>query len=301
MNLVSLTKYSTLSFLKGILVASITLLGAFVGYISVLLLGLYTPNTPTFLEDFMSTFYFLLITAVIAALIGELFLMLKQRFIERFLSIFIYHFFFYFIIRIGDAFFLNTKAGFSYEVISHIFPSFLFALVVALLWRPVGELTSVFNEASTYFKFRSNKNWFFRFFIAWICFVPIYYFTSWLLSPFIEPYYSEIGGEVLVVFNFYTTVIIKFVIGALLVAILMPIFILWKRSKTSLLFWVGFPIFMLAAVYSSLIQFWFPTGIRFPYLIQYTVICYLIAIIFVQLFYVPDENEIIDDHLKWMY
>ncbi len=301
MDIFSFTKYSTLSVLKGIFVALITLVGAFIGRITVLVIGFNTPNTPTFFEHFTSVLFFLIITVIISVLIGELFLMLNQGFKERFISIFMYHFFFIFLLRIGDGIFSNTNTGFSYEVISYIFPSFVFAFLVALLWRPKGELTSIFKKAEEYFKFRSKKGWLIRFLIGWLSFIPIYYFTNWLITPFIQPYYSDLGDGVLINVNIYTTTFIKLCLSALFVAVLMPIFILWQRSKTSLLFWIGFPIFVQAAVYSSLVQLWFPSGIRFPYLIQYTVITYLMAIIFVQLFFVPDENEIIDDHFKWMY
>lgn len=302
MNIHSFTKYWYRSLIKGIIVGIVTLVGALLGLSLGLMIGIDMTNPVLLLEELFSILLFLSMISITAILIGELFKQLNQPFTERVISIFMYHFFFFYLLRMFDGFLSNTKSINFYEILGHILAAIFFSIAVALLWKPRHEQARFFEKLTDYFKYKNLKKWLFGYVIATISFALIYYLTSWLISPFIEPFYNDLGnyyGEN--IFNFYTLLLAKIIVGALFVLVLMPIFVLSKMSKTSLLFWIGFPIFMQAAVYPTSVEVWLPLGMRFPFLIQQTVLTYLMAIILVQLFYVPNENDVIDDQFKWLY
>lgn len=301
MDIVTITKYSIIMFIKGLIVALFTLVSTYIIHLTFISFNFEYYKPVIFIESTSGIVYFYIITTIIAIFIGELFSILKQRFKERLITIFCYYFFFNHLLIISDIFFNNPVLVLFYEFTYHLIPSIVFTIIVAILWKPKGELTSIFDKLKDYLNFRSLKNWLIRFIIGWLSFVPVFYVTHWLISPFTEPYYQEIGVELINFATFSATAILLLLIGFLFVTVLMPIFILWQRSKPSLLFWIGFPIFIQGGIYSLFVESWLPYGIRFPYLIQFTVVAYLMAIIYVQLFYVPDEDEIIDDQFKWLY
>lgn len=295
--------YSLMSLFKGIVTAIVALIGTYIGHSLVVLVGFNVPTVSTLFENVKSLFYFLLIIVLSAILVGELFKMLRQPFVERFICIFTYHLFFFYVLRAFDDFLYSEEMGFSYDLICHIVSALLFSFVVAMLWRPDKKTASLAANMKTYFRNKKPMNWVVRIGFGGISFIAIYYLAYWFIAPFVEPFYIDVdmNQSSLLITNLYVKIAMKFIIGLLFVIILLPIFILWSRSKTSLLFWVGFPIFVQGAVYPSVVELWLPLGLRFPYLIQYTVVMYLMAIVLVQLFFVPEESEIIDDQFKWMY
>lgn len=294
-------KYGFNLLLWGIAVAIATLVGKMVGLSLVLFFGFNWSSAPILLGNLNSTLLFLCIMVVTAILIGELVKKLHQPFKERVVFIFIYHYFFFHVLRVVDSYFSQTRGNVPYDLLSHIIPSLLFAYLVAVIWKPEGELISFFEKFKEYIQIKNKYSWVLRFIIGCVSFVPIYLITNWLISPFVEPFYSDLDYFVRSAKNLFVLIPLKMFIGLLFVLVLLPIFILWKESKASLLFWIGFPIFIQAAVYPSVVELWLPLGMRFPYLIQYTVVTFLLAIIFVQLFFVPEEDELIDDQFNWMY
>lgn len=302
MNIQSFIKYWFSSLIKGITVGIITLIGALIGLSLVLITGVDIPYTALLLEGLFSKLLFLGMISIIAILIGELFKQLNQPFTERVISIFAYHFFFFYLLRIFDGFLSNTMSVAWYEIICHILATIFFAIAVALLWKPSNEQGRFIEKLTDYFRYKSWKKWLLGYAIAAISFALIYHLTTWLIFPFIEPFYNDLGNYYGInISSLYLLFLAKIIVGAMFVIVLMPIFVLSEMSKTSILFWIGFPIFMQAAIYPTSVEVWLPLGIRFPFLIQQTVITYLMAIILVQLFYVPSENDVIDDQFKWLY
>lgn len=301
MNTGSYIIYTIKSLGKGIFAATIASFGILIGHFIGLVLGFDLHNTPILFDNFYSIVIFFCSSVVTAILIGELFKKLNQPFMEKFLTIFVYHFFFFHVLRAVDEFLYGIKVTILSDLICHLTPALFFSYFVALLWNSDREPISIFSQLDNYLQFFSKKKWIIKFLIGWFIFLPIYYLANRLIGPFVEPFYSDLSNYDASVLSFYSMFFLKIIIGALFLITLMPIFILWQESKTSLLFWLGFPIFVQAAVFPSIVELWLPLGMRFPYLIQYTVITYLIAIIFVQLFYVPRDNDNIDDQFKWMY
>ncbi|WNF38109.1 hypothetical protein RJD24_06690 [Bacillaceae bacterium IKA-2] len=302
MDIRSFTKYCSRSLIKGIIVGLVTLVGASFGHSLALMIGINMSNPIIFLDELSSTLLFLSMITVTAILIGELFKQLNQPFTERVISIFMYHFFFFYFLRMFDGFLSSTKSFSFYEILGHILAAIFFSIAVALLWKPMNEQSSLVEKSTNYFKFKNLKKWLIGYVVASISFALIYYLTNWLILPFIEPFYSDLGNNYgRDIYNFYHLLFAKLIVGGLFVLVLMPIFVLSTMSKTSLLFWIGFPIFVQAAVYPTSVEVWLPLGIRFPFLIQQMVITYFMAIMLVQLFYLPSESDVIDDQFKWMY
>lgn len=297
----SLIKYYFRALIKGLVVGVITLIGTVIGHFLISIIGIDIPTTSILLAERSSALLFFSMLVITALLVGELFKKLNQSFIERAISIFLYHFFFFYFLKTIHEFLSNPNLVFSLEFFCHIVPSVFFSVAVALLWKPMTGEGSIFEKVEAYYRYRNFKKWMIRFIIATVSFAGIYYLTTLLISPFVEPFYNDLGNSVVNVRSIYIVFLVNLIVGALFSLALMPIFILWKRSKTSLLFWVGFPIFIQAAVFPSSVEVWLPLGMRFPYLIQQMVITYLMAIILVQLFYVPCESDIIEDQFKWMY
>lgn len=287
------------NYLKGIffalIVAVVSLGGALIGHILAEFLGLGPVNHPYLLSNVNGILPFFIITAVIAFFTGELFIKLNQSKLERFISIFVYHYFFFYEFNMVEKFANGKETLFAYETISHFVPAVIFSFFVTMLWKPkkVGDPFAVMMR--NYVKNTNFKGWSLRILIGWFMFVAMLYFTDWLISPFLEPYESA------VTLNIPSVIVIKFLAGILFILLVLPIFARWRESKTTLLFWVGFPIFLQVAVFPALVSYWLPMGVRFPYLIQYMVISFLMSILYVQLFYFPKENEVIDDQFKWMY
>jgi hypothetical protein len=287
--------YCLKSIFFAILVAYISLIGTLIGQSVALFMGLGRPNQTTFIESISGIIPFFLVTTFIAIVVGEMFKKLEQSSLERFVCIFFYHYFFFYGLKMLDKIFSGNDFSLAYELISQIVPALIFAFLVTILWKPekIGE--PFIYQLKNYLINCKFKRWWLRFIIGSVIFVVIFYFTNWLIAPFLQQYNTTLTHHI------PNGVLVKFLAGVLYALTILPIFIRWKETKTSILYWIGFPIFLQIAVYPAVVEFWLPMGLRFPYLIQYTVISFLLAIFYVGLFYVPKESEVIDDQFKWMY
>ncbi|UTR14693.1 hypothetical protein MM221_19450 [Salipaludibacillus sp. LMS25] len=155
-----------------------------------------------------------------------------------------------------------------------------------------------------YFSHQSFLKWLFKCIYAIFLLFAAHYLINSMLVPFIEPYYNERYVNILKVP--YNTQTVKYVAMAthavIMVVGFIPLFALWKGSKTSLLFWFGFPLFLTLAVQPFIFNPHWPLGFRFPLFIEETLIMSIHAIILVYLFYVADdthkEEELLENKLN---
>ncbi len=284
--------YVVLSIVKsiflGLIVAYISLIGTFLGHT---LLGFSGREQSD--QFYLSN---MIITVFIAISVGELYKKLNQPYIERAICIFIYHYFFFY----GFSFFDKIGGGNQLmvvsDLISQIVPALFFALSVAFFWQPRQHDVSFLQQLKWYFQNTRYEIWFIKFLLGWLVFIPISYFTNLLILPFLEQYSPNIVQS-----DSHMVWLLKLFMGGVFVLVTLPIFIRWTYSKTALLSWIGFPIFLQIAVSPALVEFWLPIGFRFPVFIQNTVISLLMAIFYVHLYFIPKEDEIIDDQFKWLY
>ena len=287
--------YSIKSIFFALIVAYISLVATLLGHTIAMFIGLGQPDHTNFLESIEGVLPFFFVTTVVAIVIGELFKKLHQSIVERFFCIFIYHYFFFYGLKMVESFLSGHDIMLGYELITQILPAFTFSFLVTVLWKPKTEGPSLNKQLRYYFRNTTYQRWAIRFIVGWLLFLPVCYLTNWLISPFIEPFDTSFTYPI------SSRLSIKLLSGLLFVIAILPIFIRWSESKTSILFWVGFPVFLQVAVYPAVVEFWLPMAVRFPYLIQFTVISFVISIFYVQLFYVLRDDEMIDDQFKWMY
>lgn len=231
---------------------------------------------------------------VITYTIGKLFEQLLLSFIGRFFSVFTY----YFLLSAGI--WLTTYETFStqFHLNQMLFSSFTISIITAFfisIFNRNNRSKGFFIQIKQYVERRTPLNWFMRIIIAVILLFVTYFLLNELIFPFIEPYYDGHPAKFLEgITNGKPYVNRKWmwVQSLLIVIIFFPLFALWRGSKSSLLFWVGFPLFLICALGPFFVNFTWPLGFRFTLLVEMTAIMYTQSFIIVHLFYLPREEEI---------
>lgn len=277
----------------------------FVGFASLIVLipiqilsvsmGFDTLSSEFYLNSVNGVLLFTLIIAIIAYFTGELFKNLNQSFCERFSCIFLYHLFFFYGFRMFDQYVRGSEINFFPDILLHAVPAITFAFLVSLFWKPQKVSKQFSHQIRLVVKQIGLKKLIIKLCMAWLCFIVTFYFMHKLITPFLEQFE---GNMFLTISNSF--LIISF-IGFLFPVIALPIFMRWQRSKATMLYWVGFPIFIQVALFSGVYDLTVPKGIDFFYFIQNTAIVFLVAIFYVQLFFIPKEDEVIHDQFHWMY
>ncbi|MEM2990624.1 MAG: hypothetical protein QXQ02_05510, partial [Halobacteria archaeon] len=67
----------------------------------------------------------------------------------------------------------------------------IIAVAVGVLFQPREIKRDLFREFRRYFSGRSSSEWVWRFALASVLFIPIYYFFGFLFSPITGPYYNN--------------------------------------------------------------------------------------------------------------
>lgn len=209
--------------------------------------------------------------------------------------------FFYFFLLIWSAqglihaIFLTEFVGSDTLFVPLLLATVLSLLITVLLPDVVRENTPVMESFKSYFESRTTLQWLMRIGTATVLLFTTYYLLNHLMFPFIEPYYSMSSSAFILSENSLMISSAGMFIHALLMLIVfLPLFALWKGSKSSLLFWLGFPLFLLIAMQSFVLYSEWPLGFRFPLFVHLTLTMYIQAIILVQIFYKPKGEEIED-------
>ncbi|SER40432.1 hypothetical protein SAMN05444126_1014 [Salisediminibacterium halotolerans] len=134
-----------------------------------------------------------------------------------------------------------------------------------------------------------------RMFVAFLLMFSAYYLMSVLFFPFIEPHYNE---NIILYSNaaFEMSPVVAMLLHAVVVLVVtLPVIACWNGTKNSLLFWLGFPLFLIVAVHWLIFYGGWSGGFRFPVFIHLTLTLYLQAIILLHALYVSDDQY---DHVK---
>ncbi len=169
-----------------------------------------------------------------------------------------------------------------------------------------GDPQPYFKQMNDYFKRRSLFDWTARILSAGAFMFVTYYLMNSMIFPFVEPYYDKESTHFLAYYGNFEAIKRTAMVthSAMMILAFIPLFALWKGSKSSLLFWFGFPLFIVVALQPFILYFQWPLGFRFPILIQMTMIMYIQAIILVQLFYLPADKNYEEEryfHSMWSY
>ncbi|MCR6096449.1 hypothetical protein HXA31_06410 [Salipaludibacillus agaradhaerens] len=163
-----------------------------------------------------------------------------------------------------------------------------------LIFRYYGKgAESYTKRIKNYFSHQHISKWLLKCIYAIFLLFIAHYLINSMLTPFIEPYYNGRYTNILKMSHHAGDVkYVSMLTHALVMVVgFQPLFALWKGSKTSLLFWFGFPLFIILAFQPFIFNVHWPLGFRFPLFIEETLIMYIHAIILVHLFYVPDETH----------
>ncbi|MDG5787530.1 hypothetical protein QA612_08485 [Evansella sp. AB-P1] len=164
--------------------------------------------------------------------------------------------------------------------------SFVSACLIGYQYRKHSRYSPFLQQWLNYFKQRSLVDWGIRTIVSLTLLFASYYLMDKLIFPFLEPLYYQ-QSSVINQYQYNETYnIFGMLIHSIFFIILtIPVFALWRASKSSLLFWIGFPIFFMVAVMPFFINTDWPLSFRFPIFIEMTAILFLQSIILVQLFY----------------
>ncbi len=136
-----------------------------------------------------------------------------------------------------------------------LLPCLLFAAVMALLFKPVGNEGSPAATVRRIFSGRSVGQWMRRLAAA-ICVFPIVYWTFGLMvAPFVMEYYKQ-GQFALAVPNPAVILATQFARSALFLLAAMPILILWAGSRRHLILALGLAFYVLVGLFGMIQSYW---------------------------------------------
>lgn len=257
---------------------------------------IYTPSHHRFT---IPTLLFLFLSYVLAIFfVSLLFEQFSLTLRAKSISLFFYFFFLTGGIQGLIHFIMQTGVQVESVLIISGFVSFTTALLMIKGFPIVhNNPQPYFQQIVYYFSRRSAFDWFARFFAGGAFMFITYYLINSMILPFIEPYYDQNSTHFLPYYDNFEAIKRTAMLthSAMMLLAFMPLFALWKSSKSSLLFWFGFPLFIVVALQPFILYFQWPLGFRFPIFIQTTMIMYIQAIILVQLFYIPTDKRFEDD------
>ncbi|MBB5173619.1 hypothetical protein [Texcoconibacillus texcoconensis] len=246
---------------------------------------------PSQLEQSFMFFFALFISTLI---LGELFAQINLRFSELFFSVFIYYLLSTSLIHALFASVFQIDLNLLILFLRQLPISFIIAIGVAYFNRSVDQHDGLLKRRMmNYFRTRSFKSWGIRSIATLIFMFLTFYAIDLLVRPFIETFYTSSNDHDVFVESLSEWGRSQFMLlqSLFLLLVTAPIFALWRGSKSAILFWIGFPLFVLLAVvpFFEMAEI-VPFGFRFTIFIEITAVVFMQSIILVQFFYVPIEN-----------
>jgi len=282
--------------LKSFICSVLLIVGMIVGGIVAIILGLTQPTMPASIDTNLTIILMIPAGMIISIVLGELFKKLDQGFLERFVCIFLFNYIIYYLLQVFESVIFTTMMNLSFGIVMDIFPSLFISLAIAKMWKPIKEDRSLRTEAKSYFAKRKTLDWTWRFVLAWLAYVPLYYFIGVAISPWVLPYYNDPNLDLGIILPDTSVMIaLQFVRSAYFLFATMLVIIMWRGTKQSLLLWLGFSIFVQVAVIPLIVGYWLPIGLRIPHAIELTIDSFVQAIIYVGLLFnnIPSPNSVV--------
>ncbi len=243
-------------------------IGTLVGGMMAVALKLPIPNMPAGADMKAIQFYMLLVTPLYALALAVIARGLRGNFITRALILFFLAWISYTVNTELEASIVSTyTTGIWFALISAI-PAALFCSAAAAFLFPVGEPKKGFVDAiKDFFSARSLMDWIWRFIIAAVAFMPIYFIFGLMVLPFTGEYYRQ-SMFGLAMPTLQQLLPILFIRSVLFFLICLPMLILWNKSKFSLFWSLGLALFLLVGFIYMLISTWLPVYVRFPHTLE---------------------------------
>ncbi len=139
----------------------------------------------------------------------------------------------------------------------------IIAVAVGVLFQPREIKRDLFREFRRYFSGRSSSEWVWRFALASVLFIPIYYFFGFLFSPITGPYYNnpELGLG-LVIPSPEIVVPVELGRGLLYAATFVPLLTLVRLPRWRLALLLGVVLAIFGAVVPQLVNVGWPVELR---------------------------------------
>lgn len=283
-------RYVSVSIGKGLLAGLVWQIGLVLGSLVAPLVGFEVPPVPTGVDPNLILPLGILAGVPVAITLGELSRRLQQPFVPRLLTLFL---FIYLVAGLGqvlEQLLFTTATNLGFGSISALVQAALFSLAVGALWRPAQAERSFRRALPRFFSARRPADWAWRLLVAWLIYLPIYRGVGLLISPIVAPLYqAEMFGLVLP--DAGAMVDMQYLRGALYLLAVLPILVLWPRSKQTLWLWLGLAIFIQIAATPILLAYWYPLPFRLVHALELTVDSFAQAYLYTQLLFIPVDKR----------
>ena len=254
--------------LKGGVAALANIIGLIVGGMVTRVMNLPSVDMPAYLNPNALFPLMLLSEVVIAVVLGECFPKLLRNSWQRFLCLWLCHYLLYYALNNLDAFLFTTYGNLGTAFVSNLFPALFAAAAIALLWRPAPSSAPGRLSLAEYLSGRPLGQWAWRFALAWLCFPPIYYLAGRGAAFFTLSYYQNPSLNLGLTLNFTLESLMAMQVlrGALFLLAVLPIIVVWRKSRTALWLQMGLVIFIQIAIQTTLQAYWLPfIAVRIPH------------------------------------
>jgi hypothetical protein len=244
-------------------------LGAVIGGMVTMLLGLQQPPMPEGVDSSLAFLLLLLESPLMALTLALIARGLGGALLPRATAL---SFFTWVVYTLNTAiesvaFTSTTVEGALFTTVSFLLPSILCATAAAWLFPPAEKESSLTAVARAFFSGRRTGAWVWRVAVAAVVFVPIYLFFGSLVAPLTAQYFQESmyglrqpgQNEILVVL---------LVRSALFLLACLPVVVMWRRSKRSLFLSLGFALFVLVGFLYMLGAYYMPLAVRVPHTLE---------------------------------
>ena len=244
-------------------------LGAVIGGMVTMLLGLQQPPMPEGVDSSFAFLLLLLESPVMALALALVARGLGGGLLPRAIAL---SFFTWVVYTLNTAieslaFTSTTVEGALFTTVSFLLPSIFCATAAAWLFPPVEKELSPATMAREFFSGRTAGAWVWRVAVTAVVFVPIYLVFGSLVAPLTAQYFQESMYGLRLPSQEEILLVLLVRSGLFLLACL-PIIITWRRSRWSLFLNLGFALFVLVGFLYMLGAYYMPLAVRVPHTLE---------------------------------
>jgi hypothetical protein len=242
-------------------------IGTVLGGMLVTIVGLQVPAMPEGLDQQSAMLFMLLESPLLALVLALLARLLAGGFWARTLMLFLLTWICNSVNnQIEAAAFAGMEEGFWFTVLAFLVPALSVSMAVSWLFPPINKFT-LMDSVRPFFRHLSLGSWMWRFVLAAVIFVPVYYLFGMIVVQFTRSYYEQnlFGLEIPDPAQVLLTQLFR---GILFFVACLPILIAWHGSGLNLFWRLGLALFYLVGFQSLLIASWMPWSLRLPHMIE---------------------------------
>jgi len=242
--------------------------GTMIGGMIAVALKLPIPKSPSGADMKSIQLYMVLVTPLYALALAVIARGLNTNFLGRTLILSFFAWITYTVNTQLEASIVSTySSGFWFALISAIPSALLCGATTAFLFPMNNPVKGLSEAIKDFFSRRSLLDWIWRFIVAAVAFMPIYFIFGLMVIPFTGEYYRQ-SMFGLVMPTIQQLLPILFTRSVLFLLVCLPIIILWQKSDASLFWSLGLALFLLVGFVLMLIATWLPLYVRFPHTLE---------------------------------